>query len=58
MRKRRGEIVHSSVWTQANRDKVNEMFTNGSTVVEICCDFHTCTLYVIEIQYKIIFSYE
>lgn len=36
MRKRRGEIVHSSVWTQANRDKVNEMFTNGSTVVEIC----------------------
>ena len=36
MRKRRGEIVHSSVWTPANRAEVNEMFTNGSTVVEIC----------------------
>ena len=36
MRKRRGEIVHSSVWTPKNKIKVNEMFANGSTVVEIC----------------------
>jgi len=36
MRKRRGEIIHSSVWTPKNKTKVNEMFANGSTVVEIC----------------------
>ena len=36
MRKRRGEIVHSSVWTPKNKTEVNEMFANGSTVVEIC----------------------
>jgi len=36
MRKRKGEIVHSSVWTDKNKKEVNEMFTNGATVVEIC----------------------
>jgi hypothetical protein len=36
MRKRRGEIIHSSVWTDKNKKVVNEMFANGSTVVEIC----------------------
>ena len=35
MRKRRGEIIHSSVWTDKNKKTVNEMFANGSTVVEI-----------------------
>tara|TARA_Y100001951_G_C11139329_1_gene182704 strand:- start:88 stop:531 length:444 start_codon:yes stop_codon:yes gene_type:complete len=36
MRKRKGEIVHSSVWTDKNKKEVNEMFTNGATIVEIC----------------------
>jgi len=36
MRKRRGEIIHSSVWTDKNKKVANEMFANGSTVVEIC----------------------
>ena len=36
MRKRKGEIVHSSVWTDNNKKEVNEMFTNGATIVEIC----------------------
>jgi len=36
MRKRRGEIVHSSVWTDKNKKEVNDMFANGSTIVEIC----------------------
>ena len=36
MRRRRGEIVHSSVWTDKNKKEVNEMFANGSTIVEIC----------------------
>lgn len=36
MRKRRGVIVHSSVWTDKNKKEVNEMFANGSTIVEIC----------------------
>ena len=36
MKRRHGEIVHSSVWTPNNKKEVNDMFTNGSTVVEIC----------------------
>ena len=36
MRKRKGEIVHSSVWTDNNKKEVNKMFTNGATIVEIC----------------------
>ena len=36
MRRRKGEIVHSSVWTDKNREEVSDMFANGSTVVEIC----------------------
>ena len=36
MRKRRGEVIHSSVWTDRNKKEVNEMFTSGATVVEIC----------------------
>ena len=36
MKRRHGEIVHSSVWTPNNKKEVNDMFANGSTVVEIC----------------------
>ena len=36
MKRRHGEIVHSSVWTPNNKKEVNDMFTNGATVVEIC----------------------
>jgi transposase-like protein len=36
MKRRHGEIVHSSVWTPTNKKEVNDMFTNGATVVEIC----------------------
>ena len=36
MRKRKGEIVHSSVWKDKNKKEVNEMFARGATVVEIC----------------------
>ena len=36
MKRRHGEIVHSSVWTPTNKKEVNDMFANGSTVVEIC----------------------
>ncbi len=36
MKKRRGEVVHNSVWTPNNKKIVGEMFTNGATIVEIC----------------------
>lgn len=47
VKRRDGQVVHSSVWTTANKKKVIDMFAGGATVVEVCrfLGIHKSTFY-------------